>query len=126
MAEPATNRLLAAIDPVPTRMNTLTARSLWRCKLPLGFDTDRECIAMAVHSCWQPVFDRVKFAVIPNTLELTDLWVSAPLAAEARANPNLEVVGEPLPLPFDAAGMLMQEKLFPHSVRARRANKQGH
>jgi hypothetical protein len=120
LADLTTNRLLAAIDPVPTRMNTLTARSLWRCKLPLGFDTDRECVAMGVHTCWQPVFERVKFAVIPNTLEVAELWVSAPLAAEARANPNLEVVGPPVPLPFDPSGTLKQEALFPHCLRARR------
>jgi hypothetical protein len=31
------------------------------------------------------------------------------------------IVGEPMPLPFDAAGNLVQEKLFPHSVRGRRS-----
>jgi hypothetical protein len=63
---------------------------------------------------------QIKFAIIPNTLEVAELWVSAPLAAEARTNPHLELVGEPVPLPFDAAGGLLQEKLFPHSVRGRR------
>jgi hypothetical protein len=58
--------------------------------------------------------------VIPNTLEVAELWVSAPLAEEAKGNPNLELVGGPVPLPFDAAGNLVQEKMFPHSVRGRR------
>ncbi|MBY0515194.1 MAG: nickel-dependent lactate racemase [Gemmataceae bacterium] len=120
IADLTTARALAAIDPVPFRMNNLTARFLWRSKLPIGFDTDRECVAMAVETCWQPEAARVKFAVIPNTLEVAELWVSAALAAEARANPNLELVGGPMPLPFDAAGTLVQEKLFPHSVRGRR------
>ena len=35
-------------------------------------------------------------------------------------NPHLEVVGSPQPLPFDAKGNLVQENLFPHSVRGRR------
>jgi hypothetical protein len=48
------------------------------------------------------------------------MWVSAALAAEAKANPHLELVGGPTPLPFNAAGNLVQEKLFPHSVRGRR------
>jgi hypothetical protein len=34
--------------------------------------------------------------------------------------PHLEVVADPRPLPFDAAGNLQQEALFPHSVRGRR------
>lgn len=120
LADLTTTRALAAIDPVPFRMNNFTARSLWRSKLPFAFDTDREVIEMAVETCWQPVFEKVKFALIPNTLEVAELWVSAPLAEEAKGNPNLELVGGPVPLPFDAAGNLVQEKLFPHSVRGRR------
>ncbi len=120
IADLTTSRALAAIDQVPFRMNNLTARFLWRSKLPIGFDTDRECIAAAVETCWQPIQGQIKFAIIPNTLEVAELWVSAPLAAEARTNPHLELVGEPIPLPFDSAGGLLQEKLFPHSVRGRR------
>lgn len=120
IADLTTNRALAAIDPVPFRMNNLTARFLWRSKLPIGFDTDREVIGKSVETCWQPIVDQLKFAVIPNTLEVAELWVSPALAAEAKANPNLELVGDPTPLPFDSAGNLVQEKLFPHSVRGRR------
>ena len=120
LADLTTNRALKAIDPVPTRMNNFTARSLWRSKLPFAFDTDREVIEMSVETCWQPIMTRVKFAVIPNTLEVAELWVSAPLADEAKKNPNLELVGAPMPLPFDAAGNLLQDKLFPHCVRGRR------
>jgi hypothetical protein len=59
-------------------------------------------------------------AVIPNTLELQELWVSAPLVDEARGNPHLELAGQLQALPFDTGGNLEQEKLFPHSVRGRR------
>ena len=59
-------------------------------------------------------------AVIPNTLELAELWVSPPLVEEARGLPHLEVTGDLRPLPFEGAGNLAQEQLFPHSVRGRR------
>jgi hypothetical protein len=52
---------------------------------------------------------------------LAELWVSPPLAEEAKGRPHLEVTGAARPLPFDAAGNLRQEELFPHSVRGRRA-----
>jgi len=120
IADLTTNRALASIDPVPFRMNNLTARFLWRSKLPIGFETDRECLESSVETCWQPIPDRLLLCVIPNTLEVSDLWVSPALAALARENPALEVVGAPVPLPFDSAGNLVQEKLFPHSVRGRR------
>jgi hypothetical protein len=121
IADLTTHRALAAIRQEPFRMNNLTARFLWRSKLPIAFDTDRDCIQAAVDTCWNPAADKLLFCVVPNTLELAELWVSPALAAEAKANPDLEVVGGPTELPFDAAGNLIQEKLFPHSVRARRA-----
>jgi hypothetical protein len=122
IADLTTNRALSGIDQTAFRMNNLTARSLWRSKLPIAFETDREVIAACIETCWQPDFSNVRFCVIPNTLEVTDFWVSAPLAAEAKANPHLEFVGAPQTLPFDSAGNLVQEKLFPHSVRGRRKN----
>lgn len=111
---------LAPIDPVPFRMNNLTACFLWRSKLPIGFPTDRECIEMGVQTCWQPNLDAMRMAVIPNTLELAELWVSPALLEEARRHPHLEVTGDSRQLPFDVDHQLEQEKLFPHSVRGRR------
>jgi Lactate racemase N-terminal domain len=120
IADLTTDRLLARIDPVPFRMNNLTACFLWRSKLPIGFPTDRECIATGIKTCWQPKPEALRMAVIPNTLELADLWASPALVEEARGNAGLEITGPAQPLPFDAAGNLEQERLFPHSVRGRR------
>jgi hypothetical protein len=120
IADLTTDRLLESIDPVPFRMNNLTACFLWRSKLPIAFPTDRQCIEMGLDTCWQPNRDAIRMAVIPNTLEVAELWVSAPLLEEARKRPNLEAAGKPQALPFDAAGNLLQAQLFPHSARARR------
>jgi hypothetical protein len=46
--------------------------------------------------------------------------VSPSLLDEVRHHPHLELRGDPQPLPFDAAGNLEQERMFPHSVRGRR------
>jgi hypothetical protein len=126
IADLTTDRLLAKIDPVPFRMNNLTACFLRRSQLPFAFPTDRECIESGLETCWQPNAKAVRMAVIPNTLEVADLWVSAPVADEARQRPHLEVGGEVRPLPFDAAGTLQQAKLFPHSVLGRRSNGTAH
>ena len=123
IADLTTDRLLAQIDPVPFRMNNLTACFLWRSKLPFSFPTDHDCIETGVKTCWQPNSQALRMAIVPNTLELAELWVSPALRAEARRQPHLEVTGELCPLPFDAAGNLEQEKLFPHSVRGRRNSR---
>jgi hypothetical protein len=121
IADLTTERLLSAIDQTPFRMNNLTACFLWRSKLPIAFPNDRECIGAGIQTCWQPNRDSLRMAIIPNTLELTDLWVSAPLLAKARGLPHLEQGSDLIPLPFDEQGNLLQEVLFPHSVRGRRS-----
>jgi hypothetical protein len=146
IADLATERLLAAIDPAPfrmnnltklltflrsgkpqprpadgpTRVNNLTSCFLRRSQLPFAFPTDRTCIEAGLETCWQPNRDAVRLALIPNTLEVEELWVSAPLIEEARKRPHLEVTGDLQVLPFNAADNLEQEKLFPHSTRGRR------
>lgn len=120
IADLTTDRLLAQIDPVPYRLNTLTACFLWRSKLPISFATDHECLTTGLATCWQPNPGAVRMALIPNTLELEELWVSAPLLEEARGQPHLQVVGDLQPVPFLESGHLHQERLFPHCVRARR------
>jgi hypothetical protein len=59
--------------------------------------------------------------VIPNTLELKTLWVSPALESEVGAHPHLKRESEFAPLPFSPDGWLDQERLFPDSVRGRRA-----
>src|SRR5262249_45035483 len=117
IADLTTDRALASIDPVPFRMNNLTACFLRRSQLPFAFPTDRECLTTAIETCWQPIAEKLRFAVIPNTLEVAELWVSKPLAAEAGSNSHLQVSAEGRPMPFDGAGNLIQERLFPHCVR---------
>jgi len=120
IADLTTERLLSGIDPVPFRMNNLTACFLWRSKLPLAFATDREVLEAGMKTCWQPNADQVRMAIIPNTLELERLWVSQPLVEEAKQRQHLEIAGDLQPLAFDAAGNLEQGKMFPHSVKGRR------
>jgi hypothetical protein len=123
IADLTTDRLLAGIDQAPFRMNNLTARFLWRSKLPISFPTDRECIEQAVETCWQPIPEKLRLAVIPNTLEVAELWVSKALVDVAVLKPRLAVSRDARPLPFDAGGNLLQERLFPHSVRSRRGRE---
>src|SRR3984957_17158544 len=93
IADLTTDRLLAAIDPVPFRMNNLTACFLWRSKLPFAFPDDRACIVAGLETCWQPNAAAVRMAIIPNSLEVVDLWGSPALAEEAKKHPHLEITG---------------------------------
>ncbi|MFZ9793070.1 MAG: hypothetical protein ACO3F3_12100, partial [Gemmataceae bacterium] len=121
IADLTTDRLLQKIDPVPFRMNNLTACFLWRSKLPISFPNDHECIKAGLETCWQPNFEKIKMAVIPNTLEMAELYISPALEEEARTNKDLKIVGGYEPLHFNPEGNIDQKALFPHSVQGRRS-----
>ncbi len=119
-ADLTTERLVRAIDPTPVRVNSFTSNFLARARVPLAMPTDREVIAACLDTCWRIDPAEARVALIPNTLELTTLWVTRPLAAEVDALPGLAFEGDFLPIPFDDRGNLDQVGLFPESLRSRR------
>ncbi len=122
IADLTTDKLLASIDPVPFRMNNLTACFLWRSKLPIAFPNDKECIQTGLETCWQPDLNAIRMVVVPNSLELAELYVSAPLLEEVRKNKDLAISGDSFELQFDDKGNLNQKALFPHSAQGRRVS----
>ncbi len=118
LADLVTERLRAAIDPTPMRVNSFTSNFLTRARVPLALPTDRDVVAACLDTCWRSSWAEARLAIIPNTLELGTLWVSRPLAADLDAGPDTEFG----PWPFDDAGTLDQAALFPDSVRARRGH----
>ncbi|MBV8611613.1 MAG: DUF2088 domain-containing protein [Singulisphaera sp.] len=120
LADLTTERLVRALDPVPMRVNSLTSNFLTRARVPLALPTDRDVVAASLDTCWRIARDEARMVLIPNTLELTTLWVTRPLAGEVEAHPGLRFETDFAPIPFAAAGTLDQESLFPESVRARR------
>jgi hypothetical protein len=120
-ADLTTERLVAAMDPEPFRINVLTSCCLERARIPITLPTDRDVFQAALETCWRIRPEEARLVVIPNTLELSTLWVSRPLEEEVRAHPHLARETEYLPIPFGADGTLDQEGMFPESVRGRRA-----
>lgn len=122
-ADLTTERFVRAIDPTPVRVNSFTSNFLARARVPLAMPTDRDVIAACLDTCWRIDPAEARMAIIPNTLELTSLWVTRPLADEVERLPGLAFETDFLPIPLDASGTLDQEGLFPDSVRARRGRR---
>ncbi len=120
-ADLTTERLVRAIDPTPIWVNSFTSNFLARARVPLAMPTDREVVSACLDTCWRIDPAEARMALIPNTLELTTLWVTRPLAAEVEAHPSLDFETDFLPIPFDDRGGLDQRALFPESLRGRRA-----
>lgn len=123
LADLISARLRDAIDAETSHTNSLTACFLGRAKMPISLPDDRRVLQTAFETCWQPNRAAVRLVFIPNSLEVSELWVTEPLLTEARTQPNLQVIGEMQPIPFDTADNLCQETLFKHSVRGRRGGR---
>jgi hypothetical protein len=123
LADLTTERLVRQIDQEAFRLNTLTSRFLMRSRIPITLPTDRAVIEMCLDTCWEPELAKLRLAIIPNSLELYELYVTEPLAAELIRDGRKLEVGPPRPIPFLADGRLDQLGLFPHSCQARRMHQ---
>lgn len=122
-ADLATERLVRQLNDEHFRVNILTSCFLERGRIPITLPTDREVFRVALDTCWRIDPREARSVVIPNTLELESLWISEAFEKEARAHPHLKFESDFAPLPFRPDDTLDQERMFPDSVRARRATR---
>jgi hypothetical protein len=106
MADFTTTRLVRAFDRKATYTNALTAMSLQGSKIPIHFETDRECLAQALATL--PLTDprQAKVLRIADTLSLSELELSQAYTEEVRRRADLEIVGSPAEIRFDPEGNL--------------------
>ncbi len=119
-ADLTTERLVSRMDEAPFRINTLTSCCLERSRIPITLPTDRDVIRTSIETCWRIDPAEARIVVIPNTLELKDLWVSRPFEAEVSEHPHLARETDYQPMPIGEDGSLDLVGMFPESVRARR------
>jgi hypothetical protein len=100
IADFTTRRLFDKLDLAKMYMNGLTANALAAIKIPIVLDSDRQALAVALHSVG-PV-DKPRIAIVRSTLELEELWASEILRDEVAANPRLVETGPAEELRFDA------------------------
>jgi hypothetical protein len=107
MADYTTRRCVEKIDPVSTNVNCITSMAPEDARIPIAFDADREAVDASYHTAG--VLDPSMFRVlwIKNTLETEYLFASQAFLEEARINPNLEILGDPIDFPFDRNGNLL-------------------
>lgn len=101
-ADFTTRKLFDAIDLPKTYMNGLTANAPGTVKIPIILTNDREAIETALRSAnprGEPRLVRIS-----STLHLAEYRISPALLDEARRIPDLEIVGDPEPMQFDARG----------------------
>ena len=95
LADFITRRLRDAIDEEKTFVNAITTGDMQRMAIPCTLADDRE------------LFDKIserygekRWMLIPNTLHVERIFVSADLAQELRQHPRCQVAPSPTPLTF--------------------------
>jgi hypothetical protein len=106
LAEFCTRRLVEQTDIEITRINCLTAGHIAAAMLPLDYPTDRAMLEAAIPTIGMVEPRDARIIWIHDTLDLSEVECSAAYLDEAAGRSDLEVLTEPRPLPFDAAGNL--------------------
>jgi len=103
LADLTTTRLARAMDARVSFTNCLTALTPQSGKLPVYFDTDRECIERALATVPLTDTTAAKIVRIADTLTLVEMEISETLWAEVKTRPDLTALSEPAAMTFDAA-----------------------
>ena len=90
------------MDKQVTYINALTSLTPNGAKIPIHFDTDRECISQALSSLAIPDTRQAKVVRIADTLSLVNLEVSEAYASLVKQRGGLEALGDPGEMRFDA------------------------
>lgn len=105
LADFTTAKLVQKIDRKPTYLNCLTTTFPIRAKIPLYLDTEKEVLeAMLLCLQGRASPENVRMVVVPNTLFLTECYVSEALVPELQGNPDIEFLGGCEPITFTADG----------------------
>ena len=101
-------RILEKIDLRSSYINAMTSGlgGPQRGQIPMAMPTDRDAVAAAILTCGRADLDRCRLVRMPDTLDLQVLLVSESMRPEVEADPELEIVGEPVAMSFDADGAM--------------------
>jgi hypothetical protein len=103
-------KLADKLDPAATYMNVITSKYPAGGRLPMVVDNDRQALYLAIASAQKIDPCRLSLARIKNTKDVEDFWASEPLLPELLATGKVELLDEPRPITFDAAGMFVDER----------------
>ena len=106
ISEFTNQRTADAIDRKITAINCITGLHPTAAMIPIAYETDREAISQALHTCGLVEPPNAKVIQIKDTLHLADVLVSEKYLDELSGRNDLERLSEPDEMAFDAHGNL--------------------
>jgi len=106
LADFVTRKVADKIDNRSTYINSITAVTPEKARLPIVCENDREAVDFAIATAGPVDSDTVRIAWIKNTSKLGEMWISQGLMGEAKKNKAISFLGEGYPMQFDGDGNL--------------------
>ncbi len=106
MAQFTTKRVFDETDFDAAYPNALTARVVLGVRMPMVLNNDRLAIQAAVYVSRGNGATDPRVVRIPNSSHVGTIRISESLLDEAKASPNIELLGEPEEMAFDNEGNL--------------------
>ncbi|TMW72262.1 lactate racemase domain-containing protein [Alteribacter natronophilus] len=107
LADLTTERLLNKVNYQAMNENVITSTFLSRAAVPIVLKNDHDAIKAALRGNWGVPSRDTRFIRIPNTLEISTVYVSESIYEEVKDLPTVEVLEEPRDLIFDGEGNLV-------------------
>jgi len=100
LADIITRQLYDKIDFAKTWLNIISSTFIERAKIPITMPTDKTAMQLALMTCWVAQPGTARVVLIKNTASLGRLYISKPLAAEARQVAHLHCAERFVPPAF--------------------------
>lgn len=100
-ADICTRRFFEKIGFETTYANPLTNRLTQAVKIPMVMENDQQAIKAAIKTCFDVEYNDIRIIRIKNTLRIDEFLISENLLAEAKDNPNVDIIGEAEYMEFD-------------------------
>lgn len=100
VADVISRDLFDKVDFIKTYTNSFTSTEILPIKVPMVAATKEDALKIAIKICNGVESGKHKIVWIKNTLELGEILISEGLLDEARSNPNIEILSEPVEISF--------------------------
>jgi hypothetical protein len=108
LADFITKKVVDKIDYRATYINSVTAITPEKARLPIVCENDKEAVDFAMATAGPVDFESVKIVWINHTSRLDEMWVSKGLLNEATGKENLKIIGDEHEMKFDDDGNLIE------------------
>ena len=106
LSEFTNQRTANAIDRKITAINCITGLHPTAAMIPIAYETDREAVIQALQTCGLVEPPDAKIVQIQDTLHLAEVLVSEAYLPQISSRSDLEQLGDPQEMAFDAVGNL--------------------